>query len=81
LNFSCITKTYKLIQQPPTGPTDQEAYMDSKEKGFSTIEFNTPKIGAFLASIKGIMHMKLNSTEMNPILLLHILWSKTSLKN
>jgi hypothetical protein len=34
------TKTYKLIQQPSTGPTDQEAHMDSKEKGFSTIEFN-----------------------------------------
>jgi hypothetical protein len=30
----CITKTYKLIQQTPTGPTDQEAYLDSKKKGF-----------------------------------------------
>jgi hypothetical protein len=39
------------------------------------------KIGAFLVSIKGIMHMKINSTEMSPIFLLHILWSKTSLKN
>jgi hypothetical protein len=65
----------------PTGPTDQDAHMDSKEKGFSTIEFNTPNIGAFLASIKGIMHMKINCTEMNPIFLLHILWSKASLKN
>jgi hypothetical protein len=33
----------KLIQPTPTGPTDQEAYLDSKKKGFSTIEFNTPK--------------------------------------
>jgi hypothetical protein len=28
----------------PTGPTNQEAYMDSKQKGFSTIDFNTPKL-------------------------------------
>jgi hypothetical protein len=34
----------QLIQQPPTGPTDREAYMDSKQKGFSTIDFNTPKL-------------------------------------
>jgi hypothetical protein len=74
-------QTYKLIQQPPTGPTDQEAYMDNKQKGFSTIDFNTPKIWAFLVSIKGIMHMKINSTGMSPIFLLHLLWSKTSLKN
>jgi hypothetical protein len=29
--------------KPPTGPTDQEAHLDSKKKGFSTIEFNAPK--------------------------------------
>jgi hypothetical protein len=32
------TKSYKLIQQTPTGPTDQEAHLDSKEKGFCIIE-------------------------------------------
>jgi hypothetical protein len=36
-------QTYKLILQPPHGLTNQEAYMDSKEKGFSTIKNNTPK--------------------------------------
>jgi hypothetical protein len=38
-----MPKTYKLLQQTPTGPTDQEAYLDSMKKGSSTIEFNTPK--------------------------------------